>query len=43
MEIVQKAGFSRAKVQRIMKKLVENKVIYREGAKKNGVWKVYGG
>lgn len=41
-EIVQKTGFSRAKVQRIMKKMVENKVIYREGARKNGVWKVSG-
>ncbi len=41
-EIVQKTGFSRAKVQRIMKKLVENNVIYREGAKKNGSWKMFG-
>lgn len=41
-EIVQKTGFSRAKVQRIMKKMIENKVIYREGARKNGIWKVSG-
>ncbi len=41
-EIVRKTGFSRAKVQRIMKKLVENNVIYREGAKKNGAWKMFG-
>ena len=41
-EIAQKTGFSRAKVQRIMKKMIENKVIYREGARKNGIWKVFG-
>ena len=35
-----KTGFSRAKVQRIMKKLIDNKIIMREGSKKSGVWKI---
>ena len=41
-EIAKKAEFSRSKVQRTMKNLVEKKVIYREGARKNGVWRVTG-
>ena len=41
-EIAEKAEFSRSKVQRTMKNLVEKKVIYREGARKNGVWRVTG-
>lgn len=39
-EIADKTGFSRAKVQRIMKKLIDNKIIMREGSKKSGVWKI---
>lgn len=41
-ELVQKTGYSRSKIQRTMKKMVENKVIYREGSRKIGVWKVFG-
>ncbi|HIY61458.1 MAG TPA: MarR family transcriptional regulator, partial [Candidatus Eisenbergiella pullistercoris] len=41
-EIAEKAEFSRSKVQRTMKNLVEKKVIYREGARKDGVWRVTG-
>ncbi|MBQ7371202.1 MAG: winged helix-turn-helix domain-containing protein [Blautia sp.] len=41
VEIAEMTGFSRSKVQRTMKKLTEEKVIYRDGARKNGVWKVY--
>lgn len=37
-----KTGFSRSKVQRIMKKLINNQVIYHDGAKKNGIWRVIG-
>ena len=39
-EISKKSGFSRSKVQRIMKKLSDSHVIYREGAKKDGFWRV---
>lgn len=39
-EIVQRTGYSRAKVQRTMKKLIEKHLIYRKGAKKNGDWLV---
>lgn len=38
----EKTGFSIAKVQRIMKKLQENGIIYRYGSKKKGLWKVKG-
>lgn len=38
--LAQQTGFTRRQVQRIMKKLVENNVIYRDGSKKNGLWKV---
>ena len=41
VEIAEMTGSSRSKVQRTMKKLTEEKVIYRDGARKNGVWKVY--
>ena len=40
--ISEKSGFSRSKVQRIMKKLSVNNMIYREGPKKNGHWRVIG-
>ncbi|MDO4294471.1 MAG: winged helix-turn-helix transcriptional regulator [Eubacteriales bacterium] len=40
VEIAKKSGFSRSKVQRIMKKLAETEIIYHEGAKKGGLWKV---
>ncbi len=40
--ISERSGFSRSKVQRIMKKLSDSHVIYREGAKKNGLWRVAG-
>ena len=36
------SGFSRSKVQRIMKKLSDGHMIYREGVKKNGLWRVNG-
>ena len=39
-EISKKSGFSRSMVQRIMKKLSDSHVIYREGAKKDGFWRV---
>jgi len=39
-EISKESGFSRSKVQRIMKKLSDSHVIYREGAKKDGFWRV---
>ena len=39
-DISKKTGFSRSKVQRIMKKLSDSHVIYREGAKKDGFWRV---
>ena len=41
-EIAEMAGFSRSKVQRIMKRLIENKIICREGARKRGIWRVIG-
>lgn len=41
-EIAEITGFSRSKVQRIMKKLIENKIICREGARKRGIWRVIG-
>ena len=40
IEIAELTGFSRSKVQRIMKELTEKRIIYREGARKNGVWRV---
>ena len=39
-EMVKKSGFSRSKIQRILKVLQEKKVLYREGARKNGYWKI---
>ena len=41
-EIVEMTGFSRSKVQRIVKKLIENKIICREGARKREIWRVIG-
>ena len=40
--MAERTGFSRSKVQRIMKKLSEDHVIYREGARKNGFWRISG-
>ena len=40
IEIAKRTGFSRSKVQRIMKNLTENNVVQRDGAKKNGVWRI---
>ncbi len=39
-EMVTKSGFSRSKIQRILKVLQEKKILYREGARKNGYWKI---
>ena len=39
-EMVTKSGFSRSKIQRILKVLQGKKVLYREGARKNGYWKI---
>ena len=39
-KISETTGFSRSKIQRIMKKLSDEHVIYREGAKKKGFWRV---
>ena len=40
IEIAKRTGYSRSKVQRIMKNLTENNVVQRGGAKKNGVWRI---
>ena len=40
IEIAEMTGFSRSKVQRIMKELTKKKILYREGARKNGAWRV---
>ena len=39
-EMATKSGFSRSKIQRILKVLQGKKVLYREGARKNGCWKI---
>ena len=39
-EMVTKSGFSKSKIQRILKVLQGKKVLYREGARKNGYWKI---
>lgn len=39
-EMVTKSGFSRSKIQRILKVLQGKKVLYQEGARKNGYWKI---
>ena len=39
-EMVTKSGFSRSKIQRILKALQGKKVLYREGARKNGYWRL---
>ncbi len=38
IEIDQQSVFYRAKVQRLMKKLGDEGIIWREGSKKNGKW-----
>ena len=38
IEIAQQSGFYRAKVQRLMKKLGDEEIIWHEGSKKNGKW-----
>ena len=38
--IAEKTGFSRSKVQRLMKILAERKIIRRIGADKNGYWEI---
>lgn len=37
-EMASQTGFSRGKVQRIIKKLTDEGIIWRDGAKKNGKW-----
>ena len=39
-DIVKKTGYSRSKVQRLVKKLKEKEVIYRDGSKKSGLWRI---
>lgn len=39
-EMATQSGFSRSKIQRILKVLQGKKVLYREGARKNGYWKI---
>ena len=39
-EMASQTGFSRRKVQRIIKKLADEGIIWRDGAKKNGKWRV---
>lgn len=39
-EMAEKTGFSRAKVQRLMKALSEKSIIKRSGGKKKGHWEV---
>ena len=38
----QEAGFSLSKVQRMMKKLQDEKIIWRNGSKKKGSWEIKG-
>ena len=38
--IAKKTGFSRSKVQRLMKNMIERKIIHRIGADKNGYWEI---
>lgn len=40
IEIAKRTGYSRSKVQRIMKNLTENNIVQRDGAKKNGAWRI---
>lgn len=40
-EIANKTGFSRRKVQRIMKGMQDKNIIYREGGRKNGNWRLF--
>lgn len=41
MDIVNRLGYSRASVQRTMKKLVENGIIERKGGKRFGFWEIH--
>ena len=41
MEIKEKFGLSRSKVQRITKKLIDKGFIVREGSRRKGKWKVF--
>ena len=38
--LAEKTGFSRSKIQRLLKKLQDKNVIYRQGSRKGGDWKV---
>ena len=38
----QETGFSLSKVQRMMKKLQDEKIIWRKGSKKKGSWEIKG-
>ncbi len=40
--IANETGFSRSKVQRIMKNFQEESIVSREGGRKGGSWKVLG-
>lgn len=39
--MVTQSGFSRSKIQRILKGLQEKKILCHEGARKNGYWKLF--
>ena len=41
MDIVNRLGYSRASVQRTMKKLIENGIIERKGGKRFGFWEIH--
>lgn len=41
MDIVNRLGYSRASVQRTMKKLVENGIIERKGVNRFGFWEIH--
>ena len=41
MEIKEKFGLSRSKVQRTIKNLIDKGFIIREGSRRNGIWKVH--
>ena len=38
--LAEKTGFSRSKIQRLLKKLQDKNVIYRQGPRKGGAWKI---
>ncbi len=39
-ELIRKTGFSHATIERVVKKLIDNGYIIRQGAKKNGYWEI---